>query len=473
MHLCTVLIVSALLAVALGSAFGSLPVYAISGNFGLLNILNQSKAEADQKIAQLQDAGITVPDNINAQYAQGVSEYQAALAATDISVKDHAFKAMIIFKGVIEAAQGLVGTPADEANQAGTLLQSVADSEAYAQKIRVVALANGLSDSSFSDYNTAIGLAKSYIANGNFDAAQAQISTAQELLDKIYLQLENQAELKMDSRASQFLKDTIATLTKMIDNAKALGLSQSTIDELQGALDRLQNSSTTNQIIDNADQSSTLENATDLYNNQRVANFQKESVRLQHEISVLQQNADSMNLQLSGLVQIQQTFDDIKEKIANGQLDDATGELDQEDSLIANMNDVINGAPAIINEINNARTLATSLQSQAQTQNNNDALGNISQAMQILDSANAIVANATSSSDLQSAKDTTSQAEDILNNVKDSLNSNQAISNETAQSTNTTNSTENTNQTNSSGNSTSSSNSTESSGQPSGSNSTG
>ncbi|WP_166288927.1 hypothetical protein, partial [Candidatus Nitrosotalea sp. FS] len=301
------------------------------------------------------------------------------------------------------------------------LLQNIVDSQAYAQKIRVIAMANGIS-ADFSDYDKAISMANAFAASNNLSSANEQLVVAQGLLDKIYFQIEQQAESTKQERTTQFLKDTQVTLTQMIDNAKSLGLPQSTIDNLQATLDKLYNAKTVEDVINTTNQSSTLQNVTDQYNDQRIVNFQKESVRISHEIDVLHESASKINVEFSGFNPINQLLDDIKQKITQGQVDEASQELDEVDSLLTNMNDVVNGAPAIIQQIADTKTFADSLRNQAQ--GNESALNNIEQNVQMLDSAYSQIVNATSASDLQSSKETISQATGALNDIKDSLNSN-------------------------------------------------
>jgi hypothetical protein len=431
-------------------------------NSSLVIILNHSKDAAQERMVQLQDAGTNATSDIQSLYSQGLDEYQTALILLNNNTSSgdvHAFHAMNLFKRVIETSQQHV---TKEQGDSSALLQNISDSQAYAQKIRVIARANGLS-TDFSDYDKTINMANAFIAKNDLDSANEQLTIAENLLDQIYSQLEMQAESAKQDRAIKFLKDTQATLNQMIDNAKSLGLSQSTIDTLQATLDRLQNAKTTEEIIDTTNQSSNLQNVTDQYNDQRIVNFQKESMRIQHEIDILHANANQMNIKFSGFIPINQLLDDIKQKIANGQTDEASQELEQVDSLVANMNDVVNGAPAIIQQIMDTKTFSSSLQNQAQ--GNEDLLTNIGQAVQMLDSVNSLVVNATSASDLQSAKDELSQATSNLNTIKDSidqsLSANTTPTNTTSTNPeNTTNSSSNTPTTNDTQTSTNSTNST-------------
>jgi hypothetical protein len=411
----TVWVITAMVVLLAGS-FLSNAVLA-TDNSSLVIILNHSKDAAQERMAQLQDMGNATSD-IQSLYSQGLDEYQTALILLNNNTSSgevHAFNAMNLFKRVIETSQQHV---TQEQGDPSALLQNISDSQAHAQKIRVIARANGLS-TDFSDYDKAINMANAFIVKNDLNSANEQLTIAENLLDQIYSKLEIQAESSKQDRAMQFLKDTQATLNQMIGNAKSLGLSQSTIDTLQATLDRLQNAKTTEEIIDTTNQSSNLQNVTDQYNDQRIVNFQKESVRIQHEIDVLHANANQMNIKFSGFIPINQILDDIKQKIAEGQTDEASQELDQVDSLVANMNDVVNGAPAIIQQIMDTRTFASSLQNRAQ--GNEDLLSSIDQAVQMLDSTNSLIVNATSASDLQSAKDELYQATSALNTIKDSI----------------------------------------------------
>ncbi len=391
------------------------------GNSGLILILNQSKGATQERMMQLQGAGINTTD-IQSQYSQGLAEYQAALDLLDnntSSGKTHAFHAMELFKSVIETSQQHL--PNSELNDTGSLLQNIAGSQAYAQKIRVISMANGISVD-FSDYDRAINMANAFTASNNISSANDQLSIAQDLLDKIYSQIVAHGESTKQERVTQFLKDTQTTLGQMIKNAKSLGLPQSTIDDLQATLDKLHAAKTAEDVIDTTNQSSTLQDVTDQYNGQRIVNFQKESVRISHQLDVLHESTTKINVKFSGFSQIYQLLNDIKQKIAQGQMDEASQEIDQVDSLLTNMNDVVNGAPAIIQQIADTKTFADSLKNKAN--GNEDVLNNIGQAIQMLDNAYSMIVNATSGSDLESSKETISQTNGALNDIKDSLNSN-------------------------------------------------
>ncbi|MDE1826105.1 MAG: hypothetical protein KGH83_00745 [Thaumarchaeota archaeon] len=442
-------ILAVLLAISvfLGSSlFDNTSVLATDGGSSALElVLNQSKSAADQKIAEIQNAGMKVPDSANSTYSQGLAEYQTALSLTNTDFQEskiHALKAMNLFTNTIRMVENQ-GNGTSEINQTSTLVQSIEYSQNSEAQIRGLAEVNGIPDSIFKGYEDAINAANTAIASGNFQSAKQQIFIAQGLLDKIYQQLQDQAQSAVDSRASTFRNTSENVLLQMIENAKSSGLDQSTINALQTELDRLEASKTTSQIIETTNQSSQLQNVTDQYNNQILVNFDKESLNMEHKINVLQGLAAQHNLQFTGLTLLSQMLVDIKQKMINGQTDDAASELDQEYSLLSGMNDVVNGAASVVQEINTDRNTSQILQSKAQAENDSVSMGDIGQANQLLDSAYSTVINATSADDLKSAMDSLSNAEDILNGISDTLNGSNQQSSNLTQSSNSTNSTSN------------------------------
>ncbi|MDE1766510.1 MAG: hypothetical protein KGI27_09630 [Thaumarchaeota archaeon] len=428
------------------SLFDNISVLATDGGSSTLElVLNQSKSAADQKIVETQNAGMKVPDSANSTYSQGLAEYQTALSLANTNFQEskiHALKAMNLFTNTIQMVENQ-GNATSEVNQTSTLVQNIEDSQNSEAQIWELVEANRMPDSVFKGYEDAINAANTAIASGDFQSAKQQIFIAQGLLDKIYQQLQDQAQAAVNSRASTFRNTSENVLLQMIENAKSSALDQSTINALQTELDRLEASKTTSQIIDATNQSSQLQNATDQYDNQILVNFDKESSNIEHKINVLQGLAAQHNLQFTGLTLLSQMLADIKQKMINGQTDDAASELDQEYSLLSSMNDVVNGAAPVVQEINTDRNTSQMLQNKAQIENGSVSMDDIEQANQLFDSAYSTVINATSADDLKSARDSLSNAENILNGMSDTLNGSNQQSGNPIQSSNSTNSTSN------------------------------
>ncbi|WP_166286631.1 hypothetical protein, partial [Candidatus Nitrosotalea sp. FS] len=60
-----------------GSLSSNVALATNDGNSGLVSILNQSKEAAQERMMQLQDAGINATSEVQSQYSQGLVEYQS------------------------------------------------------------------------------------------------------------------------------------------------------------------------------------------------------------------------------------------------------------------------------------------------------------------------------------------------------------------------------------------------------------
>ena|GEM_PF-3311262 len=427
-----------LVSLLVGTVFTSTNSYAVPLTndpkiSNLLTVLSISNATASKKISELSDSGLPVPDEARSLYSKGLSEYQSAISSITndpIGAKEHAIKAMGLFTNIIkivEQAQSNTTSTVVQ-NDSYSLLESIAESQNYASSLNVLADKNNVNVASFlDDYNNTISAAKTYALTGNLELSNNQLVHANDLLEKIYKQIEANSDATKNTRAEQFQKNTINTLNNMIIHAKELGLSQSAIDSLRNITEQLQNAKNSSDIISLTDESSTLQTVTDSYNSQRIENFQKESATIEANISQIQDNAAKIGLHFSGIDQINSLFEDIKQKISAGQTDEAVQELQEEDQLIANMNDVIAAAPAVINEIEKTKELANSLLAKVQGQNDTESINNIQQATALLENARSMVQNASSASDLNSANDTLNQAKVILENISQSLQNKQRL----------------------------------------------
>lgn len=399
----------------------------------LLIVLSISNATASKKISELSDSGLPVPNEAKSLYSKGLSEYQSAISSITndpIGAKDHAIKAMGLFTSVIKIVQQAQSNTTSTVvqNDSYSSLESITESQNYASSLKVLADKNSVNVASvLNDYGNTISAAKTYVLTGNLELANNQLLRANDLLEKIYHQIEASSDANKNTRAEQFQKNTINTLNDMINHAKKSGSSQSVIANLENIKEQLQNAKNSSDIISLTNESSTLQAVTDSYNSQRIENFQKESATIEVNISQIQNNAAKIGLHFSGIDQINSLFEDIKQKISVGQTDQAAQELQEEDQLIANMNDVIVTAPTVINEIEKTKELANSLLAKVQGQNDSESINNIQQATQLLEDASLMVQNASSTSDINSANDTLNQANGILENIGHSLQNKQRL----------------------------------------------
>ncbi|HEV2192908.1 MAG TPA: hypothetical protein VGR54_04725, partial [Nitrosopumilaceae archaeon] len=311
-----------ILIVLTGTVLSITPVVADSNlSTNLKLILNESNNQASQKMQELQNKGIIISVDTNSSYSQGLVEYNASLNAinnNDITIaKNHALKAMSLFKKAVEsinAEEANYNNTSDHANDASIIVDAITNSENYAQDLRVLAASNNVIVS-FADYDSKIDASKGLLLSGNLQAANEQLAKANTILEQIHEKIQTDADAKKAERVKMFVNNTISELDKTITHAKELGLPQSVIDELQNTIQRLQNASTPDQIINQSDESSNLQNTISIINNGRIAHFDKEYADIQNRINALQSNATKVGIQLQGVIEVNNLLADIKQKI--------------------------------------------------------------------------------------------------------------------------------------------------------------
>jgi len=367
----------ALMTVLIGTALSMTPVVADSNlSTNLKLILNESNNQVNQKMQELQDKGIVISAETNSSHAQGLEEYNASLKAIDgndiATAKNHALTAMSLFKKAIESMnveEENHNNSSDQTNDASIIVDAITNSENYAQDLKALAASNNVIVS-FTDYDTKIDASKESLISGNLQAANEQLATANTILEQIHEKIQTNVDAKKTERVKTFVNNTIADLDKTIIHAKELGLSQSIIDELQNTIERLRNASTYDEIISQSDQSSNLQNTISDINNERIQNFDKEFVNIRNHIRDIQTSAEKFGINLQDVEKTNELLSDIKQKIANGQAMDANEELDEVDSLIADMEQTVNTDSQQQNETTPQQNESTSQQNETTPQQN-------------------------------------------------------------------------------------------------------
>ncbi len=394
----------------------------------LKTILSESNGQVELQIEKLQEKHIAIPADANSTYSEGLIEYEASLKALDAgdysTAKIHAFNAMPLFRSAtLVLIQEEENHSVDNilANAINEITYEILDSVDYAAKLRTLAITNNVTVS-FTDYDRAINASKTSLASGDLTAAKHQLTTAEGLLDNIHTQIQTEADSKKGERAKEFVINTIKEINKAIDNAKKLGLPQSIIDQLQSTIDSLQNTTNIDDILNGFDQFSYLQKTIDAYNNGRIQNFDKESINIQNNISILQSDATKIGIHLD-VTSINDLIVDIKQKIVAGQSLEALDELDQIDYQINDLKDLVDGSLSVLNDISQTRELISSLEAEVHQQNNTAVINQIPIAIVLLDYAHSLIVNGSSSSfNLDTAVEAVDHAKNILNDVSDSLN---------------------------------------------------
>ncbi len=389
-----------MVSILLGATLGSISCAFGDNNMvsALKTVLDESNNLAKSHIEKVQTMGLAITANANSSYTEGLTEYNAAVMSLNVgdldNAKIHAFKAMNLFKATTELLiqEENSNQTGNDASQAALIAENIANSASYADELRSLAERNNMTVS-FTDYDNTMNASKTLLVSGDLVGANQQLTVANGLLENINAQLQAEANSKNSERAKEFVNGTIIALDKMITNAKEIGLSQSIVDELQNAVYGLQNASSLDQIINESDQSSQLENAIKLYNDGLLQNFDKAVVTIQNDINIQQSNAEKLGIHLQQVDDVNALLVDIKQKIASGQTANAAQELDQVNSLIADMNNITSNAEnqnmlsLIMNNINQLQVQANSLNTTATQRNTTDARGEINTSFALISEA--------------------------------------------------------------------------------------
>jgi len=230
-------------------------------------LLDQSSDQVNDKISELEDAGITIPSSVDSFYSQGLAGYESALASIEEGnldeAQEHAFEAMSLFEdaleGLFEAEEDFGDQVDGNTDEINELVDTISNSEIDADEIRDLAIQNDL-DISFGDYDDAIEDAKALLAGGDLEGANQQFENAEDLLEDAFDQIDEGIDLQQDDRVDEFVTSTILQLEGIIEGAKGLGIAQSFIDELQETLDIIKNAESTDDILAVTGPSSALNN---------------------------------------------------------------------------------------------------------------------------------------------------------------------------------------------------------------------
>ncbi|HEV2192914.1 MAG TPA: hypothetical protein VGR54_04755, partial [Nitrosopumilaceae archaeon] len=305
----------------LHSSNASAVVYHYDFLTALKTVISESNGQVKLKIDELKGKSIAIPADANYSYSSGLIEYNGALKALsggDIeTAKIHAFKAMPLFRNatlIMNQEEENHNSTNNHADEISALVDSIINSKNHADELRSLAIKNNVTIN-FTDYNNAINTAKKLLAAGNLSGAQEQFAIAQGLLDGIDNQLETLVASYRAEKIKEYVANTIVEINKLIDHAKELGLPQSTIVQLQKSIENLQHAKNIEELINATDQYSYLQSAIDIYNNGRIAHFDKEYADIQNRINALQSNATKVGIQLQGVIEVNNLLADIKQKI--------------------------------------------------------------------------------------------------------------------------------------------------------------
>lgn len=215
----------------------------------LLDILNRAEQNVDNKIADYQAGGETVPDDINAIYQEGLTEVKLTKEAVDLdSARNHWKNALMTFREVYASLVVLeMGTePAsiDPAEEVSELNQAIARAIEFKNKLTSTAGATavGAVETSLEAFDDAIAESTKYLESGDLEAAREWLAEANHILDDIHKSLIQNAEKQRLEKFASGLESRANTLKEVAEtggDSEALSVveqAMNLIEEARGSI---------------------------------------------------------------------------------------------------------------------------------------------------------------------------------------------------------------------------------------------
>ncbi|MGH9877491.1 MAG: hypothetical protein ACRD3Z_02670 [Nitrososphaerales archaeon] len=212
----------------------------------LLDILNRAQQNVDNKIADYQGGGETVPDDINAIYQEGLAEVKLTKEAGDLdSARNHWKNALMTFREVYASLAVLeMGTETasvDPAEEISELQQAIARAIEFKNKLTSTAGATavGVVETSLEAFDDALAESTKYLEAGDLDAAREWLAEANHILDDIHKSLIQNAEKQRLEKFAIGLENKAAMLKEVAeasDDSEALATVEQAINLIDEAI---------------------------------------------------------------------------------------------------------------------------------------------------------------------------------------------------------------------------------------------
>lgn len=399
----------------------------------LLDILNKSKQNVDNKIADVLSKGITISDDITTIYENGLAEFESAKEAVQAndaeSAKEHAKNAMKAFREVFaalitleqeEAEVETAGTQEEEdlekAEEISRLRQAIAQTIEFKNKLMSIATTSAAAatiEPYIANFDEAITEAAEYAENGDIDAAALSLSRAKQILSDIHKSLmENTQKHRLD-RVKEFVTKTVERIDRMIAEAHALGFPQEVIDALEMVKQKLLNAKTVDEINDISKQ---LKGNQEELSEYKGKNFERTLEHLQSKLEEAKSEAEQTGLNLAAFDRIQGLIDDAKVKWEAGETRNAVNILEKAEEILREVTGILDHIKDKLHELDRLWNEIEELKSEYS--DNPEALKAIEKALKLLTGAKETLQNAVSKKDLRIAEDMIQQAKHILARIK-------------------------------------------------------
>lgn len=395
----------------------------------LLEIVKKSKQNVDNKIRDVKEEGIAIPEDIMEMYEGALEEVKKtedAVAVDDSSsAKQHAKNALQAFKQIFSALVLLESEAEDKAapvaaassdlekaEKVSELKQAIARAKEFKNRLSNIATtssADGTIETNFAAFDKAIGEAERHLEEGNVDDAAKALAEANQILHDIQKSLMQQAKEKRQSKAEKFVERTIKHIDEMIEDAKALDLPQDVIDALENAKERLRAATSINEILSIARE---INNEKKEYTEEKGKNFERAVSHLESKLQKVRDDVSQTGMSMDVFDRIQQMIEEAKTQWSSGNKESAMNMLEKAERTLSQIIELMQSVKRLMNELSNLETIAAELKEKAG--DNQEALDAIDKAVTLINGSKNAVMGATSEQDIMIAKSMYEQARQLL-----------------------------------------------------------
>ncbi len=398
----------------------------------LVDILNKAKQNVDDKIADIKNKGIEIPDDISVIYEDGVSELElteeSAKADDAESTNEHARNAMKAFREVfaelivleqLKTETAVADQPVQEdlekAEAISRLQHAIARAVEFKNKLMGIAANSDSSNlgTASTDFDKAIAEATEFTESGDVDTAANSLAKATQILDDIRRLLTENAQKQRFDKAKEFVTRTVERLDRMIAEAEAMNLPQGVIAALEEAKQKMLNAKTVEEILDISREFQGKNKELFEYKGQ---NFDKLLEHLKSKLAETKSKAEEMGLDLNALDRIQSLIDEAVAKWQSGETQSALITLERSAEMLREVYGMLNHMNDKLQELDELQDLAEAMK--GKYQNNQEALNAIEKALRLIAGAKETLQSAMSKKDFRIAEDMAQQAKQIIERVK-------------------------------------------------------
>lgn len=407
----------------------------------LLNMLIKARENIDNKIAEVQGKGIEIPADVMETYEEALAEVQEtedAVAANDApAAKEHTKNALLSFRDVFKALVLLEDKPevkvsvAEEsdglkkAEEVNELRQAITRAKEFKDRLANIAVTNNINitatstlSDNFAGFDEAIQEAEDLVNDGKIDEAARALAKSRQILQDIQKSLMEQARAQRQLKAKEFVERMVSRIDEMIENAKAIGLSQDVIDALENAKTKLLAAKSVNEILSVAEE---IKVEKDEFTEQKRKNFERAIEHLESRLHEAKLNAEQFGISDDVFDEIQELVDDAKEQWAAGETKSAMNMLEKAEKSLRQVSGTMERAKKLFGELDRLANAAEELREKAA--GNQEALDAIDKAVALINNAKGTLMIAVSQDDLENAYGMSEQAKQLLERARHMIGS--------------------------------------------------